>query len=695
MAAIRIPIISDFNSKGIEKAVKQFEQLKTTGEKAQFALAKAAVPAGLALAGIGAFLVKAAKGAEEARQANQKLGAVLGSMGFAEATDRVSAYAESLEKTVAVDADVIKSTQTVLATFSGLTKTVNEAGGAFDRATVAALDLAAAGFGTAQSNAVQLGKALQDPIKGLAALAKSGVSFTDQEQAKIKALVESNQLLAAQDIILRGIEKQVGGTAAASASSFDKMRFSLASIADTFGEMVLPAIDKFAKFVERASKFVDENKTLVGVATIVVAGLASAILLANVAIKAKAAALLLLKIGLIAYKGVAIVATAVNFALATSITAVQLATGIGIAVVVAASAALAVYVAGQKKLKKEIDAATAAAETQAEVIDEVTEKTFKLTGALVRFQSATSAEARARLASVDALDNYNESVKKTTTSTGAATKAVIEFGAKVKEGVQAALETAKTNLATAQQVFTDFAASVSTGVKAGLKFADAFKLIDDNGKSFIENLREQVAGIKTYAANLNLLLERGLSQDALKYVLEAGGEAGSAIAAELVKGTTDLITGPGGINELVASAQTAADAVGMNAATRWYQAGVDQATAIVDGIDAQLQLLTPKLMRQMDKIAASLKRTVDLTVSIKEVVTRIVQGAPVAPRPLIAPTTMATSGVSGTSLNRNSSDVTVNINGGLSTSAEIGQAVVNSIRAYNRSAGPANIAIAI
>jgi hypothetical protein len=418
-------------------------------------------------------------------------------------------------------------------------------------------------------------------------------------------------------------------------------------------------------------------------------------LLANVAIKAKAAALVLLKIGLIAYKGVAIVATAVNFALATSITAVQLATGIGIAVVVAASAALAVYVAGQKKLKKEIDAATAAAETQAEVIDEVTEKTFRLTGALVRFQSATSAEARARLASVDALDNYNESVKKTTTSTGAATKAVIEFGAKVKEGVQAALETAKTNLATAQQVFTDFAASVSTGVKAGLKFADAFKLIDDNGKSFIENLREQVAGIKTYAANLNLLLERGLSQDALKYVLEAGGEAGSAIAAELVKGTTDLITGPCSINELVASAQTAADAVGMNAATRWYQAGVDQATAIVDGIDAQLQLLTPKLMRQMDKIAAGLKRTVDLTVSIKEVVTRIVQGAPVAPRPLIAPTTMATSGVSGTSLNRNSSDVTVNINGGLSTSAEIGQAVVNSIRAYNRSAGPANIAIAI
>ena len=43
--AIRIPIISDFDSRGVEKAVKQFEQLKTTGERAQFGLEKAALPA--------------------------------------------------------------------------------------------------------------------------------------------------------------------------------------------------------------------------------------------------------------------------------------------------------------------------------------------------------------------------------------------------------------------------------------------------------------------------------------------------------------------------------------------------------------------------------------------------------------------------------------------------------------------------
>ena len=42
---LSIPIISEFDGKGIDKAVKQFKQLETTSEKAQFAIKKAAVPA--------------------------------------------------------------------------------------------------------------------------------------------------------------------------------------------------------------------------------------------------------------------------------------------------------------------------------------------------------------------------------------------------------------------------------------------------------------------------------------------------------------------------------------------------------------------------------------------------------------------------------------------------------------------------
>jgi SLT domain-containing protein len=283
--AINLPIISEWNPKGIDKAIADFKKLETNGQKASFAIKKAAVPAGLAVAALGTFLVGAAKGAEEARIADEKLASVLDTMGFEDATQRVSAYAESLEKTIAVDADVIKATQTKLATFSALTKTVDTAGGAFDRATAAALDMAAAGFGTAEGNAVQLGKALQDPIKGIAALAKSGVTFTKQEKKKIEALVESGNLLEAQNIILKAVEGQVGGTAAASASSFDKMKFALAGVSDTFGEMLLPAIDKLAPKLAAFTAWASENSTLLAVLVGVFGGLAVAILAVNVAMK--------------------------------------------------------------------------------------------------------------------------------------------------------------------------------------------------------------------------------------------------------------------------------------------------------------------------------------------------------------------------------------------------------------------------
>jgi hypothetical protein len=120
-------------------------------------------------------------------------------------------------------------------TFAELGKTAGTLGGAFDRATNAALDLAAAGFGSAESNAVQLGKALQDPIKGVTALAKSGVTFTAQEKEKIKTLVESNKMLEAQEIVLAAIEKQVGGTALATANDTDKMREAVAQAGQSGG----------------------------------------------------------------------------------------------------------------------------------------------------------------------------------------------------------------------------------------------------------------------------------------------------------------------------------------------------------------------------------------------------------------------------------------------------------------------------
>jgi len=66
--ALSIPIVSEFDGKGIDKAIKEFKQLETVGEKAQFAIKKAAVPAAAALTAVAGALGLAAKAAAEDEQ---------------------------------------------------------------------------------------------------------------------------------------------------------------------------------------------------------------------------------------------------------------------------------------------------------------------------------------------------------------------------------------------------------------------------------------------------------------------------------------------------------------------------------------------------------------------------------------------------------------------------------------------------
>jgi hypothetical protein len=90
---------------------------------------------------------------------------------------------------------------------------------------------------------------LQDPIKGLTSLARSGVTFTAVEKAKIKTLVQSNKTLEAQNIVLEAIEKQVGGTALAGVSQFARLQLIFESLGDILGEVLLPYVKQFADYL--------------------------------------------------------------------------------------------------------------------------------------------------------------------------------------------------------------------------------------------------------------------------------------------------------------------------------------------------------------------------------------------------------------------------------------------------------------
>ena len=189
--------------------------------------------------------------AEDANVANERIDAIAKSMDefgddTARVTKRIKDYADSQEFLLGVDADVIKATQAKLLTFRNLTRTAGELGGSFDRATKAAIDMAAAGFGSAESNATQLGKALNDPIKGITALNRAGIQFTEDQKELIQSLVDSGRVLEAQNLILKEIESQVGGTAAATATASEKMTLAFGAVQEAVGQVLLPILEKFS-----------------------------------------------------------------------------------------------------------------------------------------------------------------------------------------------------------------------------------------------------------------------------------------------------------------------------------------------------------------------------------------------------------------------------------------------------------------
>jgi hypothetical protein len=153
---------------------------------------------------------------------------------------------DQLQKVAGIESELVQEGANVLLTFKNVRNEVGEGNAVFDRAIAGGADLAAVLGGDMSSASLQLGKALQDPVRGLSLLGRAGVTFTAEQKDLVRALVESGDTLSAQKIILDELESQVGGAAEAAAKGTDRIRFAIGDLGEEFGLGLLPAIDKFA-----------------------------------------------------------------------------------------------------------------------------------------------------------------------------------------------------------------------------------------------------------------------------------------------------------------------------------------------------------------------------------------------------------------------------------------------------------------
>lgn len=178
-----------------------------------------AVAGGLlaATAGLGTVLATGLGEIKDAQAVQAQTAAGIRSTGAAAnvSEKQIADLASRVQGYAGVEDDVVQAGANLLLTFTKVRNEVGKGNDIFTRATEAGADLAARGFGSIEGNAKMLGKALNDPIKGIAALSRAGVTFTDKQKATIASLVASGRVLEAQKIILGEVETQVGGSAKA------------------------------------------------------------------------------------------------------------------------------------------------------------------------------------------------------------------------------------------------------------------------------------------------------------------------------------------------------------------------------------------------------------------------------------------------------------------------------------------------
>ena len=268
MAGITIPLITEFKDTGIKQAIKEFKKLETAGQKAQFAIKKAAVPAAAALGAVVAVIGSAVSAAIEDQAAQAALARQI--KASTKATDKqveaVEEYISSLGKSVAISDDEARpALQALIVATKDVTKAQDLLNIAIDVSAGTGKDLATV------SDA--LAKAYAGNMRGLQTLSP-----------EMKAMIKDG---ASLEQVLGVLEKNFGGAGEAAANTaaggMKKLGIAFDETKESIGMAFLPIMQKLLPVVEKFSAWAEKNPTLLAVVIGAMGLLAVSILAVNAA----------------------------------------------------------------------------------------------------------------------------------------------------------------------------------------------------------------------------------------------------------------------------------------------------------------------------------------------------------------------------------------------------------------------------
>ena len=290
--ALAIPIITEFDGKGISKAITEFKNLETNGQKAHFAITKAAIPATAALVGLTAALGASVKAAI-ADAASQDLLAKQ----LQRTTNATDAQIAGVEDFITVQGKLLGVTddqlRPALAGLVRATGSITEA----QKAAGLAMDVAAAKGVSLETVTKTLERAYGGNFTALAKLSP-----------ELRDMIKGG---ASLDEVMQKMAETFGGAASAAANTaagkFARLKVSLDETKESIGAALLPAIEAILPYLQKFAQWAQDNPG---------------------AFLAIAAAIGAISAAIVTYTVAAKIATGVNALLATSFTALQVASGL-------------------------------------------------------------------------------------------------------------------------------------------------------------------------------------------------------------------------------------------------------------------------------------------------------------------------------------------------------------------------------
>ena len=646
--AIIVPILTQFDDSGIKKAIREFERAKTSIDKFS-AIGSGFKAVGssltqnvtLPIAGVVTALGLMVRGAIDAESSQARLKKLLTNTAGATKSeiDLLIKQASALEKVGVASKNNIITTMSQLATFDLTGSTIS-------KLTPAILDyvLAEKGAAATSDDFKSMTNGLAQALNGqFGSLSRIGFVLDEETKKKIKSGTESERAAALVQVLnstYKDFNKSLLDTPA---GQLEALKRDFGDMKNQIGVALMPvmldfvkivredlmplvqkAADYVKKLVERFQGLSDETKKQVALFVGLVAALGPLLYILgpiitslaafykvfkaiSLALTANPIGIVVALLGLLAY--------AVYKAWTTSDQFRQGIAKLGNALISLAEIVVNVVIKYFNLWIKQFNSVIGVLNffgISINKIGEIGEVSFKkLSFASVNAGKQVSglsdeASGLGDILSGDLNPNLDDTKASLTGAGDAADKAEKAFKKMkeaAKEAAQVVVDKLEDSLRKAEKAledvkgkFTDFKDAIGSTIKGILNFGDAAESGD-----FLKGLTDQAVKATAFANKVKQLVVMGLNETALRQVLEAGFDAGSKIADYIIAGGQTIVQQ---VNQLTDSIAIVADEVGTMGAVNFYQAGITQGEALVEGIRTALELARADLKRIVDSLSA-------------------------------------------------------------------------------------------